>query len=351
MLGWRVIKFCLNLTNNKIIGMSMELHKIVFDTNTLLINPALLRRFASCVIVPKTVFNELDYRKTKAEHQEVAQLALNTIEQLRLPLAIAVQKSKQNDEQILLDTLAVAKNIDVLLVSNDSAMRTRAGQMQVKAVSLEEFLATQSKGDTGLTPDRQILFDCLNQGVFAKADTLIQGSPSLHFNFYLQNGHTPLIEMIRNKQFSAVDYLLQIRGLDLDMVDQAKLNLTAFGHAAQRRQIATLDKLISAGANPHITCRGKNKGNSVLLIAAWDGALNVIRFLAEHPRLKLSLNQADNNGFTPLIKAAIKGHTDIVSYLLSQQVDVHIRDRKDKTALDYAFAEDQQAVVKLLQQG
>lgn len=327
------------------------MNKIVFDTNALLINPALLRRFAKNVLVPKTVFNELDYRKTKLEHQEVAQLALNTIEQLRLPLVAATRQARQNDEQILHDILSAFKACDVLLVTNDSAMRTRAKLMEINAITLESFLAVQAQDDTGLNPERQKLFDLISQAAFTKADTMIEKTPDLHFNFYLRNGNTPLIEIIRDKNIPAIDYMLQKTGMDLDMADQAKLNLTAFAHAAQRRQINVMEKLITAGANPYITCRGKNKGNSALLIAAWDGALNVIRFLAEHPRLQLSLNQSDNNGFTPLIKASIKGHSDIVKYLLSKNIDVNIRDRKDKSALDYAIEQQNNAVINLLQQG
>lgn len=327
------------------------MNKIVFDTNALLINPALLRRFSKNVLIPKTVFNELDYRKTKLEHQEVAQLALNTIENLRLPLVAATRQARQNDEQILHDILSAVKACNVLLVTNDSAMRTRAKLMGINAIMLEVFLADQVKGDDGFTPERQKLFNLISQAAFTKADAMIEKAPDLHFNFYLKNGNTPLIEAIRIKNMTAIDYLLQKTGIDLDMADQAKLNLTAFAHAAQRRQINVMEKLITAGANPYITCQGKNKGNSALLIAAWDGALNVIRFLAEHPRLQLSLNQSDNNGFTPLIKTSIKGHSDIVKYLLSKNVDINIRDRKDKSALDYAIEKQNHAVINLLKQG
>ena len=54
--------------------------RIVFDTNVLLINPELVNRFARQMILPKTILDELDYRKTKREHQEPAQLALHHIE-------------------------------------------------------------------------------------------------------------------------------------------------------------------------------------------------------------------------------------------------------------------------------
>lgn len=324
--------------------------KFIFDTNTLLINPSLLRRFASRTVVAKTVFEELDYRKSKAEHQEVAQLALNTIEQFQLPIAAASRQSRENDEQILHDLLTVVEVGDALLVTNDSAMRIRAALMRIEAVSLEKFLDIQAQGDSGLTPQRQSLFDVLCRAEFFKANAMLQASPDLHFNFFLKNGNTPLIEVVRNKNISAVDYLLKQVGIDLDMTDQAKLNLTAFTHAAQRRQISMMEKLINAGANPYITCRGKNKGNSALLIASWDGALNIIQFLVEHPCLNLSINQSDNNGFTPLIKASIKGHAEIVKYLLSKKADVNIRDRKDKNALDYALEEKNISVVKLLRQ-
>lgn len=324
--------------------------KIVFDTNAILENPSILKRFAKELIMPKTVFDELDYRKTKAEHQEVASLALNTLHNLKITLAVTKLKVHRNDERILMESLAAENANILLLVSNDTAMRTRAAQAKVSSVTLEDFLQQESKSDTALTPKREALYEALLKESSFEVERLLKDEPALHFNFYLKNGYTPLIECVRNKKFLAVDFLLSLPDIALDMADQSKLNLTAFCHASQRRQIKTMTKLLEAGANPHITSRGQNRGNSPLLIAAWDGALNVIQYLVEQPNVHLSLNQADNNGFTPLIKAAIKGHDNIVKYLLDNKVDIYIRDRKDKSAADYAHKNKHENIMRMLKE-
>ena len=318
----------------------MKLSKrVAFDTNALLKNSSILRRYSQRALVPKTVFDELDYRKRKQEHQEAAGLALNAIHDLELALAVSREISgrRSNDERIVSEILSFTDPAQVILVSDDTAMRTRARQAQIEAVTLEEFLRRETSVDKSPTPARKQLYDRLANGEYRWVEQVMNGDPDLHFNFYLANGFTPLIDFVRTKRLKQVDFLLNMPGLELDLPDRAKLELTAFAHAAQRRNTRIMGMLLDAGANPYITSRGRNRGNSPALIAAWDGALNVIRWLDEHRKIRVSMNQADNNGYTPLIKAAIKGHADIVRYLLARGVDTDIRDRKDMSALDHAI--------------
>lgn len=325
--------------------------RIAFDTNALLRNPSILRKYSRRALVPKTVFDELDYRKRKPEHQEAAGLALNAIHELKLALAGAPAISgRSNDERIVTEILSVTDPARAILVSDDTAMRTRARQARIEAITLEEFLRRETSADRSLTPDRKALYDRLVTGEFRWIERAMDDNSDLHFNFYLASGFTPLIDCVRNRRLKQIDFLLKRPGLELDLPDRAKLELTAFAHAAQRRNTRIMGMLLDAGANPYVTSRGKNRGNSPALIAAWDGALDVIRWLDEHPRLRVSMNQADNNGFTPLIKAAIKGHVDIVRYLLDRGVDIEIRDRKDMSALDHAITNGHTEIRRLIEQ-
>ncbi|WP_252180115.1 ankyrin repeat domain-containing protein [Endozoicomonas sp. 4G] len=329
----------------------MNYKKIIFDTNVLLINPELLNRFSQRIFLPKTILDELDYRKTKREHQEQAQLALHHIERNNIRARQAAsQGSQRNDERILTEALACCSNNQLLLVSNDVGMRNRAKGMGIESESLEAFLQSVTESSHRLTPERERMFRLLTEEDFEPVRLWIRQSSDNHFNFYLKDGYTPLIDCIRKKRFKALGFLLQQSSIDLDMRDQAKLKMTAFCHAAQRRQIKTMDQLIECGANPHLTAQGRNRGNSPLLIAAWDGALNVIRHICSHDKIAFSINQADNNGFTPLIKAAIKGHEPIVRYLLELEADVMIRDRDDRLAIDYAIENNHQSIVQLLKE-
>ena len=327
--------------------------KLIFDTNILLINPELINRFSKQVALPKTILDELDYRKTKREHQEQAQLALLHIERngiRAIQAGTATANGQRNDERILTEALACGGSNRLLLVSNDVGMRNRAKGKGIESVSLEAFLQLVTENSHRLTPERERMYRLLTEDDFEPLHLWLQKSGDNHFNFYLRDGHTPLIDCIRKKRFKALGFLLQQSSTDLDMRDQAKLKMTAFCHAAQRRQLKTMDQLIECGANPHLTAQGKNRGNSPLLIAAWDGALNVIRHICSHDKVAFSINQADNNGFTPLIKAAIKGHEPIVRYLLELEADVMIRDRDDRLAIDYAIENNHQNIVQLLKE-
>ena len=121
-------------------------------------------------------------------------------------------------------------------------------------------------------------------------------------------------------------------------------------HAVQRNQLDTLKILINKGIDPKLLSKGKNKGNSALLIAIWDNRVNIVKYLLENKILNISINQADNNGFTPLIKASIKNRIEIIKYLLTfNNIDLNICDRDGKNAKDWANEQSNFDIVKLLE--
>jgi len=74
------------------------------------------------------------------------------------------------------------------------------------------------------------------------------------------------------------------------------------------------------------------------MIAAWHGRDDFVGLFVESGAC---LNQQDSNGFTPLIKACIKGHHTTAKILLSNsKTNIDIRDREGKTALDWAYSSD-----------
>jgi len=322
--------------------------KVVFDTNVLLKNPSLINQYCDRLLMPKKVFDELDRLNHQSRHQEKASLAINHINKYNFKFLTTRggKKYSNPDEQILDEILENYSANDVVLVSDDTGMNVLAKQKQMDTLKLMGFLAQD--GEYKITPQLRALQLLLKQQKWGDITKKIEGDSQLHFNFYLENGYTPLIDAIVNRETKAVEFLVSLSNINLDLIDKAKLNLSAFSHAAQKKQIPIMKLLIENGANPYITSEGKNRGNSALLIAAWDGSLSIIQWITEHKGIQMSLNQSDNNGFTPLIKASIKGHHHIVKYLIQNKVDPFIRDRNAMSALDYAVENKHLLIIESL---
>lgn len=94
---------------------------------------------------------------------------------------------------------------------------------------------------------------------------------------------------------------------------------------------ARVERLLRSGANPdaHDAAR-----NTALIFAARDGRLAMARTLIGRGA---TVNWIDGEGVTPLILAAFKGHVRIARLLLDHGADPAIRDRWNRTALDYAL--------------
>lgn len=69
------------------------------------------------------------------------------------------------------------------------------------------------------------------------------------------------------------------------------------------------------------------------MVAAWHGRMDFIKKLCNYK--DLSINQQDANGYTALIKAAIKKNNEIYNFLIKNKADTKIRDRIGRTAKDY----------------
>ena len=87
-------------------------------------------------------------------------------------------------------------------------------------------------------------------------------------------------------------------------------------------------------------------------MVCWDNRANAIEMLELLYSNGVSLNQVDSNGFSGLIKAAIKGHKRIIEWLLDRGADIYLRDFEGKNALEHALQHNEnkkrQDIVNLL---
>ncbi len=319
-----------------------------FDTNILLQVPALLRDYSNQIIISNTVFNELDYRKKFKEHQENAQLSIKHIKNNNLRFLPKLEKKRdlKNDEKIIKEILLDKQQI--ILVSEDEAIHIRAKENNIKSINLQEFNNFILSNEDKPTSNDLIFFNLVKEQEFQKAEQF-KINKKLNYNFITKDNLTPLIYFIRNKKKEELKFWINLNDVDYNKYDNGKFPMPPYIHAVQRNQLDTLKILINKGINLKLLSKGKNKGNSALLIAIWDNRINIVKYLLENKSFNISINQSDNNGFTPLIKASIKNRIEIVKYLLTfNKIDLNICDRDGKNAKDWAKEQNNLDILKLL---
>lgn len=125
--------------------------------------------------------------------------------------------------------------------------------------------------------------------------------------------------------------------IDMNKCDETKYRLPPISHAVQINNLDFIKILLNNGADIDKGSQGDNYGNTALMIAAWHGRLDIVKYLVEQGAC---CNQQDFNGFTPLIKACIRKHPEVILYLFNK-TDRNIHDRYNyKTAKDYAVQID-----------
>jgi len=310
--------------------------RYLFDTNILLKNPALLRDYSRNAVISKTVFDELDYRKKFHVHQENAQLAIKHINKFKIEILARSDniQNTSNDEMIVLEAKSKTGTV---IVSDDEGLSVHARYYGVSCISLIDFQRRMLSSRDIPSETDLLVYTMVKENKYREVKNIIHKN-SFNPNFIGEDNLTPLIYFIRNKRFDEMNFWSKLPGVNLDKYDTGKFPMPPYSHAAQRGWLKGVRYLLESGANPHLLSSGKNKGNSALLIAVWDGQIEIVKYLLENKKFEISINQADGNGFTPLIKAAIKGHLEIAQYLLHQRgIDLLIRDREGKSAYEYAL--------------
>lgn len=331
----------------------------IIDTNVFLKNPYLLDFIPKddTIIVPKRVLEELDGLKKNKDCRDNAQQSIRNIEEyynrnkvilsksyLNL-LPKEYDKSKSDNHILSIAKKHIQDDDKLILLTNDRGLKIKATAENIVVLNLEEYLnSSDMKNNVNRALNGTFIHYIKSRKIQNIQDNI--DNNELDINFVDQEGLTPLIHAVRKKDKMIVSILVNHPLINLDKRDQWRLKFTPFLHATQNRNIEIMDILRSNGAKIYLGGEGKNSGNNALLVAAWDGSLQVIEYLLSTG--EFSINQTENNGFTALIKASIRGHVTIVKYLLKQGADSSIRDRMNKTALDYAIDKGHQEIIMLL---
>jgi ankyrin repeat protein len=113
--------------------------------------------------------------------------------------------------------------------------------------------------------------------------------------------------------------------------------------AAQFGRAETVRALLDAGAKIDLHEKGYY---TALMLAAGNGHAEVVDLLAG---AGANVNEVEmTHGWTALIWAAKRGHAQTVQVLLRHGADAGVRDDRGWTAFDWAVAQDQRTVLRIL---
>lgn len=153
-------------------------------------------------------------------------------------------------------------------------------------------------------------------------------------------GNTALVTAVLPAQAASAELVTCLLEAGIDVNAQGKAGWTALMCAAMRGDLALVEQLLAAGADPNSpSCW------PALLKASQKGYLPVVRRLLE---VGADVNARDRWGQTSLMWAALRGHAVVVQRLLQASADPDLTDKAGETAVSLAARNDQIAIVRQL---
>jgi len=309
---------------------------VIVDTSAFLKKPNIIQELEKDfykVIILDVVIKELDNIKDKRKNND-AWLAMMSIAKAENADIILKENNKKikNDEKIINEAEKISENYGakVYILHDDIGFTLRYDN----SITLGEYM-TKKYGIINLAGleelDKLYLEDWKDYKI----------PEDLDINSRLKDGKTLLINAIISKEknkYQKIDFLIK-NGADINMRDCYKYFLTPLSHAVKAGDIKAFDILLKKGADYNKGSMDEttesdlyrgNEGNTPLMIAAWHGRKDFVDRLCEQK--DICLNQQDSNGFTALIKAAVKKNEYIYKKLSELGADTKIRDRKGHTA-------------------
>lgn len=332
-----------NVSTEVLLGNAQKSKNIiVVDTSIFIKTPIIIEELVEKfdeVLIPDIVIQELNNLKDRGYHnvKQKAWLAMVNLEKYRENPKVIITEAKYSDDD----------NNDTKIANVAKARAKKSLYDKIYMYSddvLFGFLISGFSNLESITPKKyEEIFrdDQTNYNVFETqqfTDAVSNKNIKAVMNFNLtdidvnriesSSGMTPLIIAIRNRDYKMVNQLLEIKKLDINAKDRQKYKFTPLLHACQIKDLEIMKKLVDAGADVNMGSDGLNQGNTPLMVCAWSGFIDGVKYLMEQD---ICFNQQDNNGFTALHKACIKGFYKIAE-LLIDKTDIKIRDRNNKTA-------------------
>ncbi len=342
--------FCVSI--DELLGLKKSKKTMmIVDSSILCRRPKILddmkeKKSINYICITETVLSEMNYQKDRGRRKQQAWLAMKSFNDLKnedekrfLVLKDIVGKNEIfNDNKIINVALHEAKkdpSLTVLLIAEDVYFPLKAAStLNFKVLNLDDYEREFSLSDEDFSQKDTINFyNAVKDGNILEAEKIKKGNPDINHTDP-KTGYTPCIQAIRNRDKKMLEYLISLPETDLNKCDDVKYRLPPISHATQIKNLEFIKILLENGADIDKGSQGTNYGNTALMIAAWHGELDIVKYLVEQGAC---CNQQDSNGYTPLIKACIRKYPEVVNYLFDK-TDLNIHSRyENKTAKDYAI--------------
>ncbi len=320
------------------------------DTSALLYNARLIDELCEKydkVVVPDIIIKELQNIKDKKQgkkSRQAWQILRSISEDKRIIRYSCDNELHEKNDIKIIDAVRRAVTefgcgADIITNDTDYSALLK-GDEDIQAIHVKDFIQIHHNITNMLGLD-ELDHTYLNDYSELSVPT------GVDINEYLPNGNTLIISVIRNNRVSnpkkkkKIEWLIK-NGADVNKRDRSERYFPPLSHAIQLDNYELFIFLLKeCHANPNIgsknpysskLLRQQNEGNMPLMVAAWHGRDDYVKALCDDPRT--SINQQDFNGYTALIKAAIKNWRKCCQILLEAGADTKIVDHDDMTASD-----------------
>lgn len=320
---------------------------IVLDTSVLIKKPVVINELIETfdeVIIPDIVINELNYQKDKKPKRSVNQRAWLAMANIQEKIdnknpkikvcTIEYGQEDDNDQKIA----RIAKQRASLSIKDQVYIYTDDIYFKFLVENYSNLTVVTPKNYEELFPDEDESDPIVMQELFAaiklKNVEIMNRLDEKKININKhdkETGYTPMIAAVRNNDQKMIIALLsKFSNIDLEIKDKSKYIFTPLLNACQTQKLDVIKLLVDAGADVNRSGSGKNHGNTPLMVCAWEGFTEGVKYLIEQ---EVSYNQQDNNGYTALHKACIKNNYGIAKLLINQ-TDLSIRDHTHRLAIE-----------------
>ncbi len=158
------------------------------------------------------------------------------------------------------------------------------------------------------------------------------------------NGQTALILAIEKRDKAMVSELLKAKEININL-EGGSSRYTPLMQAVAMLDTEMVKKLIKV-TGIDVNLKSIDNSTTALILAAQFGEIELIKVLLE--ATGIDVNLSEERGFTALMKASLKGHTESVRALIDAGADVTLTSVHGHTALSLAKINNHKEIINLL---